>query len=684
MKQLKLYLSIILILLFFGESGFAQNLPNLNYFKASNVKTTMQASGENRVVFMGNSITQFWSDVDPVFFNGKPYLNRGISGQNTFQMLSRFGDDVVNLLPTVVVILAGTNDISGNTEVQKIENNLIAMAQLAKTNGIKVVLSSVLPVYQYPWNPDVKPIDSIISLNNLTKSYAEQNGMIYADFYTPMVNAQKGMKDEYSGDGVHPNLEGYKVMDPIVEEAINKAFILAGIDPFFKLIDITDQPGTITAQGENQPNELNTYAFDNVITTKWLDLATANPTTRASWIQYQLSGSSYVATQYTITSADDFPDRDPKSWTLLGSNDGLTWTTLDTRTNEVFSTRSQKLSYTFTNSEAYTYYRLQINMVNDPVTAAGVQLAELEILGIPAVTSIAVSPTVLNLYKNDYKQLYARVAPSNATNVVTWSSTNEAVATVSSTGLVTTKSSGNASIIVTAANNNKIATCDVTVVDNGLTKFEAENATLSGINLVIDQPNYSGTGFVAAFGNIGNYVQFSIKGATAGSQDIILRYATAMGSTLHLYVNGTMIKQVTFANTGSWGNWTDKVDNVTLNAGNNSIKYQKDAGDDGYLNVDYLALNIIKTGIIEISNSKKESDISLFPNPLSSGSLSIKLPEGTVKLFITDAAGKIIYQKQDKQKEYLINRSVFKSEGVYVVNVVTMKNSMNKKVIVIK
>jgi len=449
------------------------------------------------------------------------------------------------------------------------------------------------------------------------------------------------------------------------------------------LTDLTDQPGTITAQDENQPN-LKDYAFDNANTTKWLDLASANPTTRASWIQYKLSGSSYVATQYTITSATDFPDRDPKSWILLGSNDGLTWTTLDTRTNEVFSTRSQKLSYTFNNSAAFTYYRLQINSVNDPATATGVQLAELEILGIPAVTNITVSPTILNLERKDLKQLYTLVTPSNATNAVTWSSSNETVATVSSTGLVTAITAGTATITVTAANNSKTATCTVTVVDNGLTKFEAENATLSGVLLVRDQQNYSGEGFVASFGTTGNFVQFSINGAMAGSQDITLRYATAEGGSLHLYVNGTMIRQVSLASTGSWGGWTDKVDNVTLNAGNNTIKYQRDATDWGHLNIDYLSLKNIETGTIEISNSKKESDISLSPNPLSTGSLSVKLPEDATQLSVFDVTGKIVYQEKVTRNEYLIDQSIFKSKGVYVVNVMTSTNSIIKKLIVTK
>lgn len=191
---------------------------------------------ENKVVFMGNSITEFWSSTHPAFFNGKPYVNKGISGQTTSQMLSRFTNDVVKLDPAVVVILGGTNDIAGNggpTTVKKIMANIASMAQLAKTNGIKVVLCSVLPVLGYNWRPEVKPVDSIISLNSLIKTYTQENEMIYADFYSALVNEQKGMKSGYSNDGVHPNMAGYEVMEPIVEEAIDKAIALAGMNPVY-------------------------------------------------------------------------------------------------------------------------------------------------------------------------------------------------------------------------------------------------------------------------------------------------------------------------------------------------------------------------------------------------------------------------------------------------------------------
>jgi lysophospholipase L1-like esterase len=141
-------------------------------------------------------------------------------------MLVRFRADVIKLKPKVVVILAGTNDIAENTgpvTLEMIEDNIISMAQMAKINGIKVILCSVLPVYDYPWKPGLEPADKIISLNSMLKGDAERDGMIYVDYFSAMVDDRKGMKAEYSEDGVHPNESGYKIMEPLVEEAIIKA-----------------------------------------------------------------------------------------------------------------------------------------------------------------------------------------------------------------------------------------------------------------------------------------------------------------------------------------------------------------------------------------------------------------------------------------------------------------------------
>ena len=228
MKNLKLFFVILVLLMFTGGFSYAQDWPNLNRFKDENAKLGLPSPGENRVVFMGNSITIGWGRISPDFFSGRPYINRGISGQTTPQMLVRFRADVIDLKPAVVVILAGTNDIAGNTgpsTLKMIEDNIVSMAELAKANGIEVVLSSVLPVFDYPWKPGLEPVEKIAALNKFLKNYAEKNGAIYLDYYSSLVDERKGMKKEYASDGVHPNKAGYNVMEPLAEEAIKKVLI---------------------------------------------------------------------------------------------------------------------------------------------------------------------------------------------------------------------------------------------------------------------------------------------------------------------------------------------------------------------------------------------------------------------------------------------------------------------------
>lgn len=181
---------------------------------------------ENRVVFMGNSITEGWSRVDPSFFEGKPYINRGISGQTTPQMVLRFKPDVIDLKPKVVVILAGINDIAGNTGPMTLEqtrDNIIAMAQMANANGIKVVLSSVLPAYDFPWRPGLQPAEKVVALNKMIKEYAEKNKFGYIDYFSVMADERNALRNGLGDDGVHPNLAGYKIMAPLAEKAIAEA-----------------------------------------------------------------------------------------------------------------------------------------------------------------------------------------------------------------------------------------------------------------------------------------------------------------------------------------------------------------------------------------------------------------------------------------------------------------------------
>ncbi len=224
---------IYLICLLFYIGAFAQNdqykelmsqdWPNLKKYREANSKISEEKN--IKAVFMGNSITQGWYDQHPNFFKDNNYVGRGIGGQTTPQMLVRFTPDVIDLDPEVVVILAGTNDIAGNTgfaSVKMITDNIKAMAQLAQSNGIKVVLSSILPVYDYPWRPGLEPVSKIAEVNSWLKSYAKKNGHVYLDYFPALANEQKGMKTEYASDGVHPTSLGYDVMEPLVKDAIEK------------------------------------------------------------------------------------------------------------------------------------------------------------------------------------------------------------------------------------------------------------------------------------------------------------------------------------------------------------------------------------------------------------------------------------------------------------------------------
>lgn len=209
-----------------NEELMKQDWACLKCFQEENAKVAAPKTGEKRVVFMGNSITIGWGSLNPEFFTGKPYINRGISGQTTPQMLIRFRPDVIDLHPKVVVILAGTNDIAcntGYTPIATIFGNIVSMAELAKANGIKVVLSSVLPVYDYPWRKGLDPVSKIADLNQRIKAYAAKNGCVYLDYYTAMADEQKGLQKALTYDGVHPNKEGYLVMGPLAEKAIATA-----------------------------------------------------------------------------------------------------------------------------------------------------------------------------------------------------------------------------------------------------------------------------------------------------------------------------------------------------------------------------------------------------------------------------------------------------------------------------
>lgn len=226
MKQVKVFSALILFGLF-GRTAVAQDWPALKFYQQANQQADHDHPKENRVVMMGNSITQGWGSTDPAFFKKHPnFINRGISGQTTPQMVLRFRQDVINLKPAVVVILGGTNDIAGNTgpaTLDEIFGNLVSMMDLARANQIKIVISSVLPVFDYPWKKGLEPAGKIMELNDRLRKYAAEQDLVYLDYHSAMKDERNGLKESLSGDGVHPTMDGYKIMEPLLEKAIEQA-----------------------------------------------------------------------------------------------------------------------------------------------------------------------------------------------------------------------------------------------------------------------------------------------------------------------------------------------------------------------------------------------------------------------------------------------------------------------------
>ncbi|WP_316850458.1 GDSL-type esterase/lipase family protein [Pedobacter agri] len=209
------------------KEDFSDDWAALSKYQKENDSLGAPNKGEKRVVFLGSSIFEFWKQKDPQYFNNGSYLDRGISGQISPQLLIRFRQDVLNLKPKAVIILAGSNDLAGNkghVSNETVMNNIKSMAELARKNRIKVILCKYLPIYEYPWNKNLKGVaDQIISLNNEIVSYAKANRFVILDYWTPLVDERNGQKAAYTTDGVHPNLAGYKVMENVTEEAIDKA-----------------------------------------------------------------------------------------------------------------------------------------------------------------------------------------------------------------------------------------------------------------------------------------------------------------------------------------------------------------------------------------------------------------------------------------------------------------------------
>jgi lysophospholipase L1-like esterase len=199
--------------------------PQLARYRAANAALAPAAQGEDRVVFFGASMTEFWGKYGTKFFPGKPYVNRGISGQTTGQMVVRFRQDVIDLHPKAVVILGGTNDVAGNMgpmTPEMTEDNWQSMADLAKANGIRVIFASITPSTDFWWHKGLKPAEKIRTLNAWLKAYCASHGLTYLDYYSTLTDEEGGMKKEFTVDGVHATAKGYAVMAPLAQAAIDE------------------------------------------------------------------------------------------------------------------------------------------------------------------------------------------------------------------------------------------------------------------------------------------------------------------------------------------------------------------------------------------------------------------------------------------------------------------------------
>jgi len=224
---MKPYVIVLVLLSFlFNTNAVAQDWPNLKKYQKENASLKALGEENNRVVFMGNSITEGWMQANPSFFEAKPYVNRGIGGQTTPQMLLRFRQDVIELNPKIVVILAGTNDVAENTgpvTLEQIRDNMLSMVELAKANDILPIVCSVLPAYDYPWRPGKAPNIKIPKLNGMLKAMCQEQNVPYLDYFSAMADDRNGLPKALTTDEVHLTKKGYAIMEELVEKAIEAA-----------------------------------------------------------------------------------------------------------------------------------------------------------------------------------------------------------------------------------------------------------------------------------------------------------------------------------------------------------------------------------------------------------------------------------------------------------------------------
>ncbi len=392
----------------------------------------------------------------------------------------------------------------------------------------------------------------------------------------------------------------------------------------------------VTAHGENIPDEGVAKINDGLLTTNWLDLSTT------SWVQFTYE-KDQVWNTYLLGSGIDLQNasRNPKDWTLLASNDGTIWTTLDTQTNQAFAAISTAYTFTFSNSTAYKYYKLNITTNNG---GSGIELSELQFSYIDRTAPS--KPTGLVFSKSF---VLSWTASTDNLGVASYEVFNKEV----SLGKTTTSNSFVlSSVIPNTEYNFTVKACDaqgnwselsasLKANTGTFSNYEAENATISGGLIATDHPGYTGSGFWGNVGTVGNNIEFAVNSEAGGSTDVSCRYSSGdSNKTMNLYVNGIKIRTETFPSTSGWDNWSTKVDNVTLLAGNNTIKYQYDSGNTGFINVDYISLKPNPTGVSSI-NSK--ANLIVFPNPAKDW-ITIQNVEQNSIIRIISIEGKVVHK----------------------------------------
>jgi chitodextrinase len=428
----------------------------------------------------------------------------------------------------------------------------------------------------------------------------------------------------------------------------------------------------ITARGENLPSEGIANLYDNKLNTKWLDVSDV------SWIQFAYPDSQKW-NSYKIASGNLAANlsNDPKSWTLRASNDSLTWITLDTQTDQSFATRSNFYTYAFSNEVYYKYYILDIT-ANKGGTS--VEIGELQYF-----------------YNDTELPTVPKGLAFSANNVLSWTASTDNVGVslyeVFNNGALIGTIAGNSynltnplpntaynfTVRAKDAQGNYSAQSSVLAATTGnFVNFEAENANWSGGTIDTNHPGYKGTGFWANVGVVGNSLTFTVSSTNGGSTDVKCRFSSGdADKTMTLYVNGVKTGILIFPSTNGWSNWADKIHTITVNPGTNTIKYQYDAGNTGYINVDYIQISI-GTGIGPVD---KNNTLNIFPNP-ATNQITIENAALNSEVLIYSVDGKNVLQhKIENTGSVKINVSMLR-KGFYLVTVLQKNNKTVKEIII--